>query len=179
MFNKYLRKTILAVSVLILAVFLLVGNGYCGVEATVGDKNSSGVHRIEVSTDGSTGTVTFAADTAIKLPYQSGTTNDTLTAADSGRTYVTSTGTVSAVTFKLPAAAVGMFFPIIAGTTHSIYLNPNGTDIINYASLSAGDAIYNSSAAKGDSITLFCVTANQWEADIHNGTWADGGVFGD
>jgi len=161
--------------VLMLVMFAFVGTGECTLTATVGDQNSSGKHRIEVSTDGTNGTVTFQNDTAILFPYQSGTTNDTLTAADSGRTYVTSSGTVSAVIINLPAATPGLNFPFITGTTHSLYVNPSGVETINYASLAAGDSIYNSSAAKGDSITLFCVIAGQWEADIHNGTWATGG----
>lgn len=170
MFNK-LNKLGLVLIVLSVLILLFAGPGYCELTATIGDQNSSGKYRVEVDTDG---IVTFQTDTAIKLPYQSGTTNDTLTAADSGRTYVTSSGTVSAVILNLPPATVGLYFPVITGTTHSVYLNPSGTEIINYASLSAGDSIYNSSAAKGDSITLFCAIAGQWEADIHNGTWATG-----
>ena len=137
----------------------------------LGRKNTSEEYVFEIDEDG---LVTFRADAGIKFPYQSGTTNDTLTAADSGRTYVTSSGTVGAVLIDLPDAVPGLNYPFITGTTHSVYINPEGTDIINYASLAAGDSIYNSTAAKGDSIILFCVTADQWEVDIHNGTWADG-----
>lgn len=137
----------------------------------LGNTNTSGVYRMIIDSDG---VITYAADTSIKFPYQSGTTNDTLTAADSGRTYVVTSGAVSAVYLNLPAAAVGMEFPFISATTQSIYINPNSSDIINYASLSAGDTIYNSSAAKGDAITFFCVTANEWSVKPLVGTWADG-----
>ena len=149
---------------------------FAAITATIGDQNSSGDYRVEVDSDG---VFKFQNDTSILFPYQSGTTNDTLTAADSGRTYVVTSGAVSAVILKFPPAAVGMEFPIVSATTELIYLNPNGTDIINYASLAAGDAIYNSSSAKGDSITLFCVTAGEWSVKNAYGTWADGNSMGD
>lgn len=150
-----------------------------GVVATMGNQNSSGKYTVEVSTDGSKETVTFASDAAILFPYQSGTTNDTLTAADSGRTYVVTSGGTSPAILQLPAAAVGMVFPIVSATTYAVYINPNGTDRINYASLSAGHAIYNSSAAKGDKITFYCVTANEWTVSVDVGTWATAGGIGD
>lgn len=138
----------------------------------LGRKDSTDTYVVEIDEDN---IVNFRSDAGIKFPYQSGTTNDTLTAADSGRTFVTSSGTVSSVFLNLPDAVPGLNYPVITGTTHSVYINPLGTDIINYASLAAGDSIYNSSAAKGDSIVLICVIADQWEVDIHNGTWATGG----
>lgn len=148
--------------------------------ATIGDKNSSGDYRVEVSTDGTNATFKFQTDTAILFPYQSGTTNDTLIAADSGRTYVITSATVNPVVISLPTAAVGMVFKFVSSSSsHAVYVRPDGTDIINYASLAAGSAIYNSSAAKGDSITLFCVTANEWDVDPSVGTWASGGGIGD
>ena len=174
MFNK--MNKLGSVLIVVFALILLFSMPVEATDTTrLGNTNSSGLYRMTIDHEG---IVTFQADTGIKFPYQSGTTNDTLTAADSGRTYVTTAGTTSFVILNLPAATPGLNFPVITGTTHSVYLNPSGTEIINYASLLAGDAIYNSSAAKGDSIVLFCVTAGQWEADIHNGTWANGGGFG-
>jgi len=173
MFNNLNKMGLMGIilSVLIL-LFFSVGVGECGITTALGNKNSSGNYRMTIDTDG---IVTFQTDTAINFPYQSGTTNDTLTAADSGRTYVIGEGTDAAPFLRLPAAVPGMVFPFISSSSsHSVYIIPNGTDIINYASLVAGDSIYNSSAAKGDSITLICTTANQWDVDIHNGTWADG-----
>lgn len=171
MFKKLnkMGKGIIVLFVLVL-LFSMVTPGECVDTTRLGNKNSSGLYRIAIDTDG---IVTFQADTAIKFPYDSGTTNDTLTAADTGREYVVTSGATSAVYLSLPAAAVGMVFPITSATTQAIYIDPNGTDIINYASLSAGDAIYNSSAAKGDSIKFVCVTANEWTVKPLVGTWAD------
>lgn len=178
MFNKLIKTSTMIVCLLLV---FAVSAGYCGTTATFGDKNASGIHRMEASFDGTNGTIKFAADTAILFPYQSGTTNDTLVAADSGRTYVVTGSTItSEPVLTLPAAAVGMVFPIISGTTYAVYINPNGTDTINYASLSAGDSISNTTtSAKGDAITFFCVTANAWEVQIISGTWADEDGFGD
>lgn len=172
MFNQLREKgSLLIVIFVLILMFAMVGKGYCVTTDTVGDKNTSGIHRVEVKD----GVFTFAADTGIEFPYQSGTTNDTLAAADSGRTYVISSGATSAVYLNLPAAVPGMVYPFINSSTEEVYINPDGTDIINYASLSAGDTIYNSSSAKGDSIKLICTVANTWDVEINNGTWQDGG----
>lgn len=139
------------------------------VTATLGDQNSSGEYRVKVDTDG---VVTFASNTGILFPYEAATTSDTLTAAESGKTIVSSAPTYPP-TFTLPVAAVGMEFSFVAATAVSIILDPNGTDIFKYASLSAGDRIYNSTAAAGDTIRVFCATANEWAVTPVVGTWAD------
>jgi len=124
MFNK-LGKMGSVFSVLMFLAAFVSNPGYCALTAAIGDQNSSGNYRVEVDTDG---VVTFANDTGIKFPYNSGTTDETLEAADSGRTYVTTTGTVNTVQITLPAAAVGMVYPFIAGTTlDTIFTVPTGT----------------------------------------------------
>lgn len=167
------------ITLFIIAVLIATPLYAQSTNATFGNQNSSGEYRVEANTNG---TITFASDTSIKFPYQSGTTNDTLTVADSGRTYVVTYDAdtqVSPPVIQLPAATVGMVFPIVSATTYSVYINPNGTDTIQYASLAAGHSIYNSSAAKGDSITLYCVVAGEWAVSINSGTWATGGNMGD
>lgn len=179
MFNKLNKIGSLFVFLFVLILlFSMARIAECAsITTALGNKNSSGEYRFTIDSDG---IVTFQTDTAINFPYQSGTTNDTLTAADSGRTYVIISGGTNAPIMQLPVAAVGMEFPFVLDiTAYSLYVNPNGTDIINYASLSAGDAIYNSSKAKGDSITFFCVVANQWSVKHINGTWATAGGIGD
>ena len=179
MFTKIMRSA--SILMFLLALFLTPIE-YARADAvidTLGRQDTTtGNYAIEVTTDGSTQSVNFNADTAIKSPYQAGTTNDTLTAADSGKTIITKSGTVSGVIFYLPDATVGVNFTFVAGTTHSIYLNPDASDTINYASLAVNDQLYNSSGAKGDSVTLFCGVADQWEVIVHSGTWVDGQVGG-
>lgn len=174
MFNKLNKLGLVLIIFSVLILLFAVPSYSATLTATIGDQNSSGKYRVEVDTDG---VFTFQTDTGINFPYQSGTTNDTLTAADSGRTYVTSSGTVSAVVITVPTAVPGMVFPFITGTTHALYILPQSTDTINYASLAAGSSIFNSTAAKGDSIKLICVIANIWDVEISNGTWADGVGF--
>lgn len=168
-------RLLIVAAIMLLACFMCSPVSAAVLTGTFGDKNSSGNYRMQIDNDG---LLTFASDTGIKFPYQSGTTNDTLTAADSGRTYVVTSGAISAPTLQLPAAAVGMVYPIVSATTEQIAINPNGTDIINYASLSAGDAIING-GAKGDKITFYCVTANEWSVSVDVGTWVDANVWGD
>lgn len=139
------------------------------VTATMGDTNSSGEYRVKADSDG---VITFAADTGIKFPYEAGTTSDTLTAAETGKTIVSSAPTYPP-TYTLPAAAVGMEFTFVGTTAVAILIDPDGTDTIKVGSAAAGQKIYNSSATVGDSITLFCATANEWAAKTKSGTWAE------
>ncbi len=154
----------------VLLSFVLAMPSFAAVTATLGDQNSSGNYRVQVDSDG---VVTFAANTGIIFPYEAATTSDTLTAAESGKTFVVTPAAGSPPTYTLPVAAVGMEFTFVTTNTVSVYLDPNGTDIFKYASLSAGDRIYNSSAAAGDTIRVFCATANQWAVTPIAGTWAD------
>ena len=176
MFNK-LNKIQAAFSILIalILLFVIVGDGFCARVATMGRKNpTSGEYAVKVDTNVSGDqTVTYDVNTARLFPYQSGTTNDTLTAADSGRTYVVTSGATSEVQLTLPAAAVGMVFSFVSATTEVMRIHPDGSDIINYASLSAGDSIKNTSAAKGDKCTFVCVTSNEWSFTPDVGTFAD------
>jgi hypothetical protein len=139
-----------------------------------GAPNSSGVGPMEVDSDR---IVTIAADAGMKYAYEVATTSDTLTAAESGKTISVAATNAGGnyVTLTLPTAAVGMQFTAIADTKTTIYLDPAVADTIRYGSavFAAGDKIGNSSAATGDSITLFCPVANYWSVKSLVGTWAD------
>lgn len=176
MLNRIVKLA--GVLMFLLALFLPGALYADSVIGTMGRQNSSGTYAVEVTTDGSTQSVNYDPDTAIKMPYQAGTTNDTLTAADSGKTIVTKSGVVSPVIFKLPDATVQLNYTFVGGTAHAMYIDPATGDTINYASLSTNDSLTNSSAAKGDSVTFFCAVADQWEVIIHSGTWADGNSYG-
>ena len=158
------------IAVVFSLLVLLSAPAFAAVTATLGDQNSSGEYRVKVDTDG---VVTFASNTGILFPYEAATTSDTLTAAESGKTFVVAGATGSPPTYTLPVAAVGMEFTFVTANTVSVYLDPNGTDVFKYASLSAGDRIYNSSAAAGDTIKVFCATALEWAVTPIAGTWAD------
>jgi hypothetical protein len=141
--------------------------------ATFGDKNSSNEYRIKADSDG---LITFAQDTGIKYPYTTGSTNTTLTAAQTGTTFVFNNGDGTAANgtmFTLPTAVVGMRYTFIADVAKWMYIKPQSTDTINFASTATGWRINNSStAAIGDNIELFCATANTWSARVGKGTWA-------
>ncbi len=128
----------------------------------------SGIYNIKEKTDG----IVYMRPTGgVKWAYESVTTSDTLTAIESGKTFVWS-GTVT-TEFELPAAVVGMNFRFVTATdTASIVLDPNGTELIRFSTLVEGDAI-KSPGASADSIELFCATAGEWSVPNINGTWTD------
>lgn len=146
---------------------------YSTTTGTLGDQNSSKDYRVFTTTDG---VVHYASDTGILSPYATvQTTNFTLTAAQTGTTQVIN-ASVSGVQATLPTAAVGMQYTIIADNAKWFYVKPQSTDTIKFASTAAGVRLSNSStAAAGDSITLFCAVANTWSVKNRVGTWAAAG----
>lgn len=143
--------------------------------ATFGDYNSSNVYRMTADING---VITYANDTGILYPYTTASTNQTLTASQTGTTLVFNNGsgvTQSGTRWTLPTAAVGMRFTFIADVAKSMMVAPQSGDTINFASTAAGYRIQNlSSAAIGDSITLVCNTANTWSIASKVGTWTMG-----
>lgn len=106
----------------------------------------------------------------VKSLYEVVATDDTLTAADTGKSCIAS----AAATFTLPAAAVGLEYTIIDGSGATVYVDPASTaDTIKYLTLSAGDKL-TSPGATGDSVTLICGAANTWYISGMKGSWTDG-----
>lgn len=159
-FNKYL------LTVIFLFGIVSISNAQT-VRSTFGNP-VSGIHNIEEKTDG---ILYFRPTGGVKFAYENKTTNDTLTVAESGRTFTYSGAAESE--FELPAAVVGLSYRFVINTTSSkIVLDPNGTDTIKLLTLSAGDSLI-SPGAVGDSIELFCSIANEWSVPNINGTWVD------
>ncbi len=110
----------------------------------------------------------------IYWPVTVATTNVTLTANQSGQTFVQNNTTYTNVKFFLPTAVPGMTYTFIADTTNYIQITPQSTDTINYSTLGAGNGLKNTSAAIGDHIQVFCAVANKWSVYDIGGTWAIG-----
>lgn len=164
------------ISLAVIALLVLCSQSFAAVTtATFGDYNSSNVYRLSANSDG---TLTFASDTSILYPYSTASTNQTLTALQSGSTIIFNNGAGSAANgtaFTLPTAAVGMQYTIVADVAKWFFVDAQSTDTINFSTATAGQRISNSaSAAAGDSITLFCATATKWSVVDHFGTWAVG-----
>lgn len=177
-----------------LAVFLLLLLAFCSpsfaeTTATFGDQNSSGEYRIKATFDGTSGVVTYAADTGIQYPYErytSANTPNTLIAAESGKT-LSDTGGASGPTASgfgskhtLPRAAVGMEFTFTVASKSFITVDTvDASDTIEYSisgtGLDAGDSIKSAGQA-GDAVTLFCTVANKWSIKDMKGVWTDNGT---
>lgn len=169
-------------SLAVIALLALTSRGFCDVAtATMGDQNSSNVYRLTAYSGNSSGTqygyLTYAQDTGLFLPYvANATTNTTLTAYQSGTTIIFGNGAgvaLNGTQYTLPAATVGMEFTIASDVAKWFYVDPNGTDTIKILNFVAGGRVANiSSAAAGDSITLFCGVAGSWTIKAKSGTWA-------
>lgn len=166
---------------LVIIAFLFVGllpgaafaqNLYPTTTGTFGDQNSNKDYRIISTTDG---VIHVAQDTGVLFPYTTGSTNQTLTAAQTGTTYVfnNGAGTAQGLTiFTLPTSAVGMQYSFISDIAKSFRIKPQSADIIDYSTAVAGSKVNNGgSALAGDSITLFCATAGKWSIKNKVGTW--------
>jgi len=159
---------------LIAAVFMFAGSVHAAdVVSTDGTPNSSGIYPIQVDSDR---VITIASDAGMKRPYEVVITSDTITAKETGKIFAMDCTTYCEM--DLPAAAVGTELTFVStDDTSKFELDPNGTDIIYYSvssnPLSAGDKMV-SPGTTGDSVTLFCATANTWAVTSINGTFTDG-----
>ena len=98
-----------------------------------------------------------------KPAIESSTTDDTLTAVESGLRVVFNPTLDShdSVTYTLPTAVQGLEFTFSAASADTINVDPIATDIIKYLGCSVGDKIA-SSGATGDCVTLSCHTTGYW-----------------
>ena len=120
-----------------------------------------------------------------KEVWETATTSDTVTAAESGKTFLVDINTGN-VTFTLPTAATGLNYRFVAvdGNAKSgqgrIYIDPQSTDkfvgCVNSSTVttfSNGDKLYSPSAT-GDSVRIIATSANEWVCTDRVGTWVDG-----
>lgn len=118
-----------------------------------------------------------------RADYEVATTNDTLTAAESGKTIVANP--TSYTTFTLPTAATGLRYRFLvangnSGTTAGmIALSPQSTDTFEgcvasnaTTSFTTGDDLV-SPGATGDSVEIIGAST-KWYCVNRIGTWTDG-----
>lgn len=96
----------------------------------------------------------------------------TLTAADSGKTYL-NTGATGAATFVLPAATPGLNFRFFVNAAQELRLDPNTTQTIALPSTGVQSAAgkYIVADAVGEFVEIRCLIAGQWEVLAYRGTW--------
>lgn len=165
---------------LLLLALAIAGNANAASKVgTMGVPNSSGNAPLEVNSDR---TLTIATDAGIILPYELATTNDTITAAETGKTFLVNPS--SQATFTLPDADVGMSFTFTANGGHGdgtkkFILDPQSTDTIRgvvnsgaTSTFAAGDSVI-SPGVTGDSITIFSAEDTYWDVVDMRGTFAD------
>jgi hypothetical protein len=121
--------------------------------------------------------------------YERITTNDTLTSADSGKTFIMAPDTGSPITITLPSAttdSLGMEFRFVTDDVGAVttgikffYIDPSSLDFIVYKdtqnhtnAMAAGDKL-QSNGITGDSIHLINGRALFWYVDDSRGTFTD------
>lgn len=122
-------------------------------------------------TDG-TDVLQIAANPATR-PVEAHTTDDTLTAAETGSVHTT-VGAGGTVVLTLPVAAVGLEFYFRVGAAHELRLEPNGSDQISLPStgVPGTGGKYLTANADGETVHLVATKANQWSVFGFTGTWA-------
>jgi hypothetical protein len=115
------------------------------------------------------GTVQFVIDENGEMGYKAlnelVTTNDTLTAAESGKIFIIDPASTP-VTLTLPTAAAGLVYEFASAENIVFNIDPQSTDTIKYASdsatlMSAGDKLA-SPGATGDSVKFVAVGTLTW-----------------
>ena len=99
------------------------------------------------------------------------TTNDTVTAAESGKVFfISDGGGYGSVDMTLPAADEGLNYTFIQqGTGTRIVVKPNGTDQLLYSTAAAGDYL-QSPGTVGASIKVYASDDSVWFVET-NGTF--------
>jgi len=117
-------------------------------------------------------TIIYEASTSggFKLVEEVTTSSNTLTAAESGKIFVSSyTGTQ---TVNLPSAAAGLYFTFIDGSStggDDLIINPATGDKIDKDT--AGQEIRSNTDAYPQMVTLFAEDATDWWTIVRVGTW--------
>ena len=173
-------KTLLLVAVFIM---FIASSSFAAQQFCEGNVNSNGLCDISIDEDG---LITYTGGQMAK--YELATTSDTLTAIESGKTFVMESAVGSPSTMTLPDADVGLEFTFTQGSVAGsaarensfFYIDPQDTDFIIFvnseatSTMAAGDKIYNSNGYTADSIRLICAQDLYWYATDVRGTWTDG-----
>ena len=120
-------------------------------------------------------TTNFRIDGNGEMWYQAltelATTNDTVTAAESGKTFIATTGGGYAhIKFALPAADEGLNYHFIQqGTGTLIELEPQSTETLLYSTAGAGDRLIGP-ATIGASVHIWASDDTTWFVET-NGTF--------
>lgn len=106
------------------------------------------------------------------VEFTNRTADLTLTANDSGEGFST-VGATGAVTFALPAAAVGLNYYFYVGAAQELRIDPNGTETISLPSTGVPGAAgkYLTANAAGETVYLVCAVAGSWACFGYTGTW--------
>ncbi len=148
--------------------------------ASEGTANASGLYDISIDEDHY---ITFNG--GIYAKYELKTTNDTLTAIETGTHYTVEPVPGSPVTITLPDADVGLQYSFTqgsvtgdAGKAKWFELDPQSTDIIVHINSNAtntfvaGDKIRNQGYT-ADSLQIICTKDLYWQVISARGTWSD------
>jgi hypothetical protein len=167
---------------IILAVLLASIPAYAAQKVgSFGIPNSSGTAPLEVDSDRM---LSFATDAGIKASYEAAVTSDTITASESGKTFIIDP--VSPMTLTLPDADVGLNFTFTSvsgtasgGATKKFILDPKSTDrfrgvvsSVVGTTFAIGDSVI-STGVTGDSITIFCGQDTYWDVTAIRNTFVD------
>jgi hypothetical protein len=155
--------------------------GYVQAADTVsvmGVPNTDGVYPLMVDTDRM-----VKLNGGFVKTYEAVTTSDTITAVESGKTFLVNPANAG-VTFTLPDADVGLSYTFVqtvgdAAGNKKFILNTKDTDTIragvngtSTSTFAAGDSIITPGAT-GDSITIFCGADTYWTVVNRTGTFVD------
>lgn len=163
---------------LLLALVLFVTPVHAAIVTCNGIPDSSGNCPLAID---DSGYVTYNGGVYTK--YEAATTNDTITAAESGKTFIVTPAATLPVTFILPTASSGLSFTFASATGNATLnryfeLDPQSTDTFvgglnNSATttFAAGDRL-RSPGTTGDSVSITAI-GTSWYVTGMRGTFTD------
>lgn len=98
------------------------------------------------------------------------TGNDTLTAAESGKT-CTNAGASGAIELTLPTAATGLTFSFVVSAAQYLRINFAAGDNGRYLATTSATAGYFRANVAGNFVSLIAIDATTWQVTSLDGTW--------
>ncbi len=183
-FFKRIRSEPAASIVLVLLIACFCIAGFTGFDSlrltpkstdtyTIDSRNTSGTTTVSVTPAGVLSSISVHGDGTGDLygylaNINNSTGNVTLTAADSGKTFVTST---IPVTYTLPANPTSLTYKFVVAGSKTLLVQPTGTDWIINKTGSSGD--YYKSSTLGSTLVLKGISASLWSVESEIGTWVE------
>lgn len=100
-------------------------------------------------------------------------TDDSVTAAESGKVFIVTSASGLPAIISLPDAEDGLVYEFVDGNGNGFMVNPDDSDTMQYGSLSAGEQL-QAPGNIGDGLTIYATDDSKWFVNDHGVSYVNG-----